>query len=316
MKCRRFFNFRVLLAVAVAAFIAARIYYRVTDDFRIANITYEMPYQSKWEVPPVSAEKKEQLREILSQKFTYIGKGAQSYAFGSEDGQYVIKFVKYKHLRPSFWVDYLPGVGLLKNYKERVQARKDHKLTGVFNGYHLAYDVHQKESGLIYVQLTTGNRLNQIVTLIDKIGLERQVDLSTVNFILQEKVDTSRTAIFSALSNGDVEKAKRYIHNLLDLYLSEYAKGIYDHDHGVLHNTGFVGERPVHLDVGKLYRDDNIRQLEFQQKDLALVIGKISARIHDRFPDFHSELSESMSRYVKEAFDQPAEHLLESCYRR
>lgn len=314
MKSRSFFSFRILFLMAMSLFVMARIYYRLTDDFRIANISYEMPYQSQWEVPQLSAEQREQLLHTLNQKFSYIGKGAQSYAFGSEDGKYVLKFFKYKHLKPSFLVQGLPNLGPLKSYKERVEARKAHKLHSVFNGYHLAYNVHKEEAGLIYVQLNKDHTLNKNITLVDKLGLERIVDLGSVTFILQERVNISRQAIFSALAEGNIEKANRFIHRLLDLYLSEYAKGIYDHDHGVLHNTGFVGERPVHLDVGKLYRDENIRKPEFYQKDLALVIGKISARIYDRFPHLHSEIATGLNRYIEEALEQPAEHLLESCY--
>jgi hypothetical protein len=311
-KCKCIRNFFV---IALLVFVTARIYYRATDDFRISNITYDIPHNADWELPPLSADDRREVAEIFDQSFTYIGKGAQSYAFVSDDNDYVIKFFKYKHLKPSWFVQNLPDIGPLKAYRERVKARKQHKLNCVFNGYHLAYEVHKKECGLIFVHLNRGNDLNKKVILVDKIGIRREVDLDTVNFVLQERVDTSRKAIFSALAGDHVDKANRYIHHLIDLYLSEYSKGIYDHDHGVLHNTGFVGERPVHLDVGKLYRDENIHKPEYAQQDLAFIVAKISNKIYMRYPNYHPQIADSMASYLKEAFDQPSQHLLECCYR-
>lgn len=304
---------RNIFILFLLSFVAVRIYYRASDDFRIANISYDIPYRSEWEIPPLTTDEKKDLEVILDQKFYYIGKGAQSYAFGSEDGSYVIKFFKYKHLKPSWIVQNLPGIGPIKAFKDRVKARKQHKLDCVFNGYRLAYEVHKNESGLIYVHLNKGDELNKKVTLIDKLGFQRSVNLDDVNFIVQERVDTSRKAIYSALKRENVGKAKQYIHSLLALYLSEYNKGIYDHDHGVLHNTGFVGDRAVHLDVGKLYRDENIHKPEFAQQDLALVVAKISKRVFERFPNLHAEVADCMRTFVSESFDNPSEHLLESC---
>ena len=79
----------------------ARLYYRLTDDFRLANITYELPFKPSWKVPSLTKEEYSRLAQITNQKFTYIGKGAQCYAFASEDGEYVLKFFKFKHLKPN-----------------------------------------------------------------------------------------------------------------------------------------------------------------------------------------------------------------------
>src|ERR1700724_132490 len=83
----------------------ARLYYRLTDDFRLSNMTYSLPFKAPWESPSLTPEQHRELAQILNQKFFYIGKGAQCYAFASDDQQYVLKFFKFKHLKPSFWVD-------------------------------------------------------------------------------------------------------------------------------------------------------------------------------------------------------------------
>jgi len=276
------------LITVLVVFALARLYYFVTDDFRLSNITYPLPYEKNWEVADLSPAQAKELPQILAQPFYYLGKGAQSYAFVSEDDKYVLKFFKFKHLRPSFFVDSLPGIGFLKTYKEKQAARKERKLFGVFNSYKLAYDVDKEESGLIFIQLNTEGNPNRYVTVIDKIGIERTVDLHGYPFILQEKGETLRTVVKRLLKNEEIEKAETRFGQILDLYAREYSKGIYDHDHGVMQNTGFIGDRPIHLDVGKLLREEKMRDKNIAKQDAEVVTGKINGWIKKNYPQ-HSE---------------------------
>ena len=106
----------VVLLITIT-FFSSRVYYRLTDDFRIANMTYELPYNTDWEIEPLTHSEKENLHSILSQPFYYIGKGAQSYAFMSEDKKHVIKFFKFKHLRPNWFEKLVANVSLFEEYK-------------------------------------------------------------------------------------------------------------------------------------------------------------------------------------------------------
>lgn len=269
--------------VLLALFVGMRLYFRLTDDFRIGNIQYEMPYHPEWEIPALSEKDQLSLDNILKQKFHYVGKGAQSYVFASDDQLYVIKFFKFKHLRPAWFVDILPDISPFSAYKQKVAARKHRKLYGVFSGYKLAYDVDKDNSGLIFIQLNPSKK-HQEITLIDKIGLKRTVDLGEVVYIVQQKGVTLRTALGELLDKGDISTAKSRIGQIFDLYISEYSKGIYDHDHGVMQNAGFVGDRPIHLDVGKLNKDDRMRQPEIYRPDLLKVAAKMKVWLEANYP--------------------------------
>lgn len=295
----RFFTLSLFL------FVGVRIYYRATDDFRLGNISYDMPFHDEWTIPALPEDDQRKLDTILKQEFTYIGKGAQSYAFASDDDRYVIKFFKFKHLRPSWFIDNLPNFWPFKEFRELQQYKKHRKLVSVFNGYHLSYDVHKDESALLYIHLNKTDNLQRKVSVIDKIGLRRQVDLDEAIFVVQEKVKTSRTVIFNELEQGNPKKASEYIRSLFDLYLSEYAKGIYDHDHGVLHNTGFVGEKPIHLDVGKMYRDEHIHKKENSLNDLGIVANKISQKIKERYPAYYTAIAQEIENYISTTFGEP-----------
>jgi hypothetical protein len=261
-----------------------------------------MPYQKTWEVPATTPAEEDAVQKLLSQKFYYIGKGAQSYAFGSEDGLYVIKFFKFKHLRPSWFQEMLPPVGALKTFKEKQAARKQRKLYGVFEGYKLAYDVDKEASGLFFIQLNVQNNPLRTVTVVDKIGLNRTVDLATVPFVLQKKGKTLRTVAKELLDRGEVALAQERFNQILDMYAEEYAKGIFDHDHGVMCNTGFVGADPLHLDVGKLMKNEAVLQREPARDDLMLVVASMEKWVKQNFPDEFPLISQSLHQKVDQLF--------------
>lgn len=269
-----------------------RLYYRLTDDFRIANMTYELPFRSDWEIEKPSADEWKKLEAMLDQSFSYIGKGAQSYAFLSQDQRYVIKFFKFKHLKPNWLVNILPDIFPFHEYKTQNIARKERLFNSVFSGYKLGYDVHREESALLFIHLNKTSYLKRQVKVFDKIGRSHDIDLDQTIFVLQENVTSFRTTLQEALARKDLQRAAEKIDRMLSLYLSEYEKGIYDRDHGVLHNTGFIGERPVHLDLGKMSRELNMRDPKTAQTDLALVVAKIQKWLDQNYPQYTTALME------------------------
>lgn len=304
MKSKIWILLGIFLATGLAVLGCFRIYYRMTDDFRVANITYEQPNNPQWDIPPLTTAEQAHLDQILSQKYYYIGKGAQSYAFSSADEKYVLKFFKYKHLKPSFMSEWLPPVYPFNVYKDKQASHKLYKLNGVFTGYRLAYETHKEDSGLVFIHLNTTDNLHEKVTVVDKLGFERTIDLDPIVFIVQEKAKTTRSVITGLLDKGDIVGAKSHFGNIIDLYMSEYKKGIYDRDHGVMHNTGFVGDRPIHLDVGKLTRDESMKRPEVYQKDMARIREKFQAYLEDYFPNYYTEIIKDIDNKIKEAYDK------------
>lgn len=295
------------LCVALVLFGVARLYYRLTDDFRYGNIDYELPFESQWQLPPLKPEEQQQLAAILDQKFSYLGKGAQCYAFVSEDGLYVLKFFKFKHLKPHFLVDLLPSIPPLKQFKESTAERKQRKLMSVFDGYDLAYRENREDSELLYLHLVPSENLHKKVTVVDKIGLKMSINLDDVVFLVQRKGETLRTRLQRLLSQDQIQEAEKSIAGILEMYIGEYRKGIYDRDHGVMHNTGFVGDRPFHLDVGKLSKEDQMKQVDVYKKDLEHVLWKIDVWVKANYPQHYQTLStfltEEYHRFTGETYD-------------
>jgi hypothetical protein len=297
-------KFLFVALIGLGLFGLMRLYFRLTDDFRLANIKYEMPYRSNWEVPAMTPEQQQHFDRILQQKFYYVGKGAQSYAFKSADDTYILKFFKFKHLKPSLFVDLIPSIGPLKTYKEKQIERKNRLLNSVFDGYRLAYELHAPETGLIYIHLNKSDNLHKNVIVEDKIGLEKTINLDEVPFILQEKVKTTRMVMTDLMNQNNMGLAQQRIKQIFDLYLSEYRKGIYDRDHGVMHNTGFVGDKPIHLDVGKLTKDDRMKDKEFNKPDLLLIVKKFNVWFKANYPQHAQTMKTFMDQQMQEIFGE------------
>lgn len=290
-----------------ALFGAVRLYYHLTDDFRLSNITYSLPIEAGWSSLELSPSDQQALYSIFNQKFFYMGKGAQCYAFASEDEQYVLKFFKFKHLKPNFLVDMLPSVPPFRGFKQRYQERKRRKLLGVFQGYDLAYRENRQEAKLLYLHLLPTENLRQQVTVVDKMGWERVINLDEVIFILQRKGETLRQRLQKLLSQEQLQDAERAIACILSMYIDEYHKGVYDRDHGVMQNTGFIDDQPFHLDSGKFSKEEKMRELEFYKKDLAHIIWKIDHWVKMSYPQYYQTLSLWLAleyqRWTGESFD-------------
>jgi hypothetical protein len=294
------------LLVALIIFIGFRVYYRVTDDFRVSNINFPMPHHPEWEIHSLTEDEKAHLSAIFHQPFHYIGKGAQSYAFASGDDQYVIKFFKFKHLTPSLLVKLLPSIPPFENYKNFQIARKKRKLDDVFEGYRLAYHEDRDESGLLYIHLNpTPHLWNQDLVVHDKIGRKHAINLDQTVFVVQNKGRVLREILSEQLKEGNTSFAKQRIGQIFDLYLGEYSKGIFDHDHGVMRNVGFVGDKPIHLDIGKLKTNPSMKDPAVAKADLILVAKSLDTWIKANFPQYREQLMLEMEERISAVDGQP-----------
>lgn len=294
MKTKKIFYALIAL---LAITLLVRGYYALTDDFRVSNIVYPMEKREEWNFP-TSKEELDKLKKILDQKFIYLGKGAQVYAFGSEDGRYVLKFFKFKHLKPSPAIAMLPAIGPLKGVKERNIQRKLRKLEGVFEGHVIAYNYDKENSGLLYLHLNETTGLDIRAHLVDKIGIERTVDLDPIVFVLQKRGETLRT-VFSELFNTErSDLAAVKANQVLDMYLDEYSRGVWDRDHGISHNIGFIEDKPFHLDVGKLSYDAKMQSPENYADDLRHVARKMEMWVKENYPDAYQDFYQKVEIHL------------------
>lgn len=262
--------------------------HELTGGFRLKAIEY---IQAR---PPVASTLAshpfEELDSLLKQPFTFIGHGHQSYAFVSEDQQYVIKFFKFQ---PHRW-PWLHALNPLNFFKPDLHPQTwMKKLERVFVGYQLAYDVDQANSGVRFVHLHPTTDWHSSVTVKDWFGWSYQIDLTSIFFVIQEKARTTRDVLHEDLRQGNLTAAKHRIDSLFEMYLDEYGKGLFDSDHNLMDNTGFVGDRAIRLDVGKLTRLEQANDPVFMKKDLEKIgIKRLGKWFLSYYPQYASELIE------------------------
>lgn len=290
----------LFVMIALVSIAAGRLYYNLTGDFRRGAIDGSYPFRAEWDIPELSGEERERLNKILDQEYTYLGRGAQSFAFLSDDGKYVIKLFKFKHLKPNFLLQNLPAIGFIAEKQKADLEKKKNKFNNLFSGYKLAYDRHKYESGLVYIHLNQSNHLHKELKLKDKLGLSHTLNLDEFIFVVQEKANTFREELRRHIEKGDLATAKLRINQIIDLYLSEYRKGFYDNDHGIDRNTGFVDGRPIHLDIGKLTVDET-KKSDFKE-DLLFVFRKINKWAIKRHPAYANEINQLLEDRQNEIF--------------
>ncbi|MBS0605157.1 MAG: hypothetical protein JSS60_09020 [Verrucomicrobia bacterium] len=55
---------------------------------------------AEWGLPALTEDEQREVDRILTQKFTYLARGSQAFAFISEDGKYVLKLFKQHKWHP------------------------------------------------------------------------------------------------------------------------------------------------------------------------------------------------------------------------
>lgn len=258
-----------------------------TDGFALYKIQSHLPYNPEFEVRSVSEKEIHTASHILDQPFYYLGKGAQCYAFVSEDGNYVLKFFRLYHLRPPEWFTSMPLPSFLQGYRQEKIERKFEELSRDFLSYKIAFDELKDDTGLLYVHLNKTDHFHKKVTLYDKIKVKHSIDIDSMEFLLQKKADLFYPAMQTMIDGGKKEEAKAALQKLVSFLAKRASLGLYDKDPDINTNFGIANGSPLQIDVGRFRPDpsrkdpslyitdiirvtDNLRQwLEAQDKELS-----------------------------------------------
>ncbi len=244
----------LIFALAVGLFFYQR--NSSTEGFSKGKIASSLPPNPAWTIPASPLEQQQELKAIFASPFKFLGEGAQAYAFESSDGKYVLKFFKMRRFTPS----------LADHLCPHVVRRRLKNLNWVFNGYKIAYENFRKDTGLVFIHLAKTHDLQQMATIIDQQGQEHTIDLDQTEFVLQEKAELLFERLAKLYQKGDGQQAEQSIAAILELVKRRIDKGYADRDKGVSNNYGFVGDRAIQLDIGRLYKGTKERQFEHVQR--------------------------------------------------
>ncbi len=239
------------------------------SGFALSKICIDLAYRPEWDAAHPSS-----LNEVLSQKFVYLARGAQSYAFVSADQKYVLKFFNMEHLTPKTWLKYIPRP-FLEGYRARKVDRREKRLKETFTAIKKAYEELKDETGLYFVHLNRTSNLNKKIVLIDRQGIEWDIDLDKTAFIIQEKAELIYCRFAKLIERGDIDELEEAKESILKLIAKRCEKGFSDNDTGVQNNYGFVGKRPIQIDLGELIKNDTLKP------DLSAEVQRVRRKIDD-----------------------------------
>jgi len=108
----------LILLFGISALLTERFCRRQTDGFALSKMRSNLFFHSEWEVASLFPSEQEKVLSLLDQKYHYYAKGAQCYVFLSKDQNYVLKFFRHDHMRPSPWLSLLPP--FFASYREKI----------------------------------------------------------------------------------------------------------------------------------------------------------------------------------------------------
>lgn len=245
-----------LFALIGTGYAVGRGYDSLTDGFSLSKITYNKSFDPQW-VTPINETL---VLQLLDQPYHYLGKGHQSFVFESEDGQYVVKFLKCHLVEIKPWLAWLPLSGKLAEWRDQRIQSKERRLNTAFNGWKIGYEDLPQETGVLAVHMNVTDNLKKKLVVTNKAGWDYTVDIDKTAFMIQRKVDMFVPTLEIALESYQPAQAESMLDGLLALYQSLCQKGISDNDPQIMRNTGMSNGQPILIDVGRLKKDERVKE--------------------------------------------------------
>jgi hypothetical protein len=266
-------------------------YQTFRKEFSVANIEYPKAFISSFYTIPsleVTSTEKKLALEILNQPYHYLSQGRQVYAFESEDKKYVLKIFNFYYLRP---------------YSQLLTSAQKKKLDQIVNGYTLAFKKYRQHTHLLYLRFTSSQNLGATIDLTDRFGFYYQVQLDETVFAIQLKGVVAREYIGKFLKEGDVESAKKSFRNLFSTYIRGYEEALFDRDYNLMHNSGFLAENPMRIDIGRFSHLEETKNTSFQKADLnKLLYKRVGPWLQRHFPKYRTVIVEDLEKFLQQTF--------------
>jgi len=207
------------------------------EGFSLHHIYSSLQERPEWNIAIEQDIKK--VIPLLDQKFYYLKRGHQTYAFISADQKYVLKFYRFpSHMRKFSWAT-SPLSYFFGSSREETTRYNWRKLEDSFSSYKLAREELAEESGLLYVHLNPTKTLQQKVQLIDRLGKQYEIDLDRTHCILQRKGNLLFPLLEKFKYQNDRIGIQKVTSGLIQLIAKRIKKGIEDKDEVLHKNYGW-----------------------------------------------------------------------------
>lgn len=244
---------------------------RLTRGFKVAKMRLEFPFRS--DLNGVSELSDEEAKIILAQPFSFLNKGAQCYAFLSQDGKYVLKLFRF---------DQRLLIG-----KKRSKRSFEQKVCGFFESCKLASISASNETGVLYLHLNlTAGKLPMLIAK-GPLGRSFHLPLDRCRFALQKKAMPLAEGLFTAMEEGQLSERIEAIVALLE---NRIAKGIGNSDPSLWRNFGFWEDRAIEFDFGNYIARPDFSDVQRKKAELERYMHPLRVWLEKYAPDYLSDL--------------------------
>jgi hypothetical protein len=238
-------------------------------------------------------------KELLQQPFRYLGKGKQSYAFVSADGQYVLKLFNNRYQQKIAFYHFLEKCPFLNNWAQMQLTYFSYKLHKTFTSYLIAYQELKEETGLVAIHLLPTDSLQVDLTIIDKIGISHKLPSDQTAFLIQKKADLVYPTLLALKKQGDLKAAKEHLLSLLLLLQSKYKKGIFDNDPLIRTNFGFLKGQAIQIDVGPFSFEPAICDPSLYLPEILRITSSLKKWLEINYPVLLPFLEDQLSNMLE-----------------
>lgn len=246
----------------------------------------------------------ENIQEILSQNYKFLGKGGQFYAFISHDGNYIVKFFRTAKIRDLIWVKNLPIPIFLQpalvTWQDK-QARIEKKL---LTSCQIASTIMQEQTGIIGIHLSKTNHLNSSIRLEDREGFTRSLLADDVPFLIQRKAELFTASIKQMAQDNDLDEVKKSLTTILDEILFRAKKMIVNNDPFLQKNYGFYNKKPIEIDVGSFSFDSTLRRPACLAKEFYFCSKQLLNFVKNELPELKEWLQEIITEKWQNSLEE------------
>lgn len=280
------------LTMALCAVATARFCHHQTRGFRISKITSNLIADSSTNLQ----ESPEFVSEVLKQKFRFLGRGLQSFAFISEDDQTVLKIFNNRYQRKIQLYTFLSALPFLGPWAQRQKEYFTGKLAQTFTSYKIAFEEMQEQTGLLYAHLAPTTDLPSELCVVDPLNICHSLDPNTLGFVIQKKATQVYPGLKGFLNRGDMQGARYALTSLISLFFWKWRHGISDNDPLIRTNYGFVGDQAIQIDVGPL--SHHVSSLEERRQGIERITRSLKFWLTENAPELLPFLDRELERQL------------------
>lgn len=206
-----------------------------------------------------------------SQTLRFLGSGKQFYAFESEDGKTVVKFIKQSRRKPLPFLANLPLPTPFNHLRNSYLQKREKRLRELTNCCHIAFSELAEETGLLATHLNSEE--TPVTILIDKIGIARTVQLEKTQFIIQKKA----RLLEAPLTQDSID-------SMIALISSLGKKGFVNLDPMIKRNFGLIDGKMALIDCGSLKKDQKLASYPDFQRAIFLQLIPLREHLKNKQP--------------------------------